>query len=54
MEQVLKDNDLKYYRAHFPKPKEKINKEYGCRTIYHKKDTDSIAVPDSLAITLEE
>jgi len=54
MEQVLKDNNLKYYHARFPKPKEKIDKEYGCRTIYHKKDTDSIAVTDSLASTLEE
>ncbi|MCI1683138.1 MAG: penicillin-binding protein [Bacteroides sp.] len=53
MEQVLKDNSLKNYRAHFPKPKEKINKEYGCRTIYHRKDTDSIAT-DSLINTLLE
>lgn len=53
MEQVLKDNRLKNYRAHFPKPKEKINKEYGCRTIYHRKDTDSIAT-DSLINTLLE
>lgn len=59
MEQVLKDKDLKQYQSRFPQAKEKINKEYGCRTIYHPRDTDSIAI-DSLAVekvieeTLEE
>ncbi|MDY5239398.1 transglycosylase domain-containing protein [Bacteroides helcogenes] len=49
MEQVLKDNSLKQYQARFPQAKEKISKEYGCRTIYHPHDTDSIAI-DSIAL----
>lgn len=49
MEQVLKDKELKQYQARFPQAKEKINKEYGCRTIYHPRDTDSIAI-DSIAL----
>lgn len=49
MEQVLKDKGLKQYQARFPQAKEKINKEYGCRTIYHPRDTDSIAI-DSIAL----
>lgn len=44
MEQVLKDKSLKQYQARFPQAKEKITKEYGCRTIYHRRDTDSIAI----------
>lgn len=49
MEQVFKDKELKQYQARFPQTKEKINKEYGCRTIYHPRDTDSIAI-DSIAL----
>lgn len=49
MEQVLKDKDLKQYQARFPQAKEKINKDYGCRTIYHPHDSDSIAI-DSIAL----
>ncbi len=49
MEQVLKDKGLKQYQTRFPQAKEKINKEYGCRTIYHPRDTDSIAI-DSIAL----
>lgn len=49
MKQVLKDKELKQYQARFPQAKEKINKEYGCRTIYHPRDTDSIAI-DSIAL----
>lgn len=49
MEQVLKDKGLKQYQARFRQAKEKINKEYGCRTIYHPRDTDSIAI-DSIAL----
>ena len=49
MEQVLKDKGLKQYQSRFPQAKEKINKEYGCRTIYHPRDTDSIAI-DSIAL----
>ncbi|MFH5975375.1 hypothetical protein ACHM2L_16015, partial [Clostridium perfringens] len=49
MEQVLKDKDLKQYQARFPQAKARINKEYGCRTIYHPRDTDSIA-RDSIAL----
>lgn len=49
MEKVLKDKNLKEYQGQFPKAKEKITKEYGCRTIYHPRDTDSIAT-DSIAL----
>lgn len=49
MEQVLKDKELKQYQARFSQAKEKINKEYGCRTIYQPRDTDSIAI-DSIAL----
>lgn len=56
MEKVLQDKSLANYRGKFPQPKEKITKEYGCRTIYHRKDTDSIAVNqlDSLGLGTEE
>lgn len=56
MENVLKDKSLKKYRGKFPKPKEKISKSYGCRSVYTPKDTDSIAVSaiDSLAGETEE
>lgn len=53
MEQVLKDKSLKQYQARFPQAKEKITKEYGCRTIYHRRDTDSIAT-DSLTEIIPE
>ncbi|MEG0647895.1 MAG: hypothetical protein RR471_12090, partial [Bacteroides sp.] len=48
--------NLKQYRGKFPLPKEKINKSYGCRSIYQPKDTDSVAVslPDSLTDTEED
>lgn len=50
MEKVLKDKELIKYRGKFPQPKQPIKKSYGCRTIYHPKDSDSIAVslPDSI------
>lgn len=53
MEQVLKDKSLRQYQARFPQAKEKITKEYGCRTIYHRRDTDSIAT-DSLTEIIPE
>lgn len=55
MEKVLKDKSMAKYREKFPKPKQPITKSYQCRTIYHRRDTDSIAVtlPDSLANTEE-
>ncbi|MEG1562713.1 MAG: transglycosylase domain-containing protein [Bacteroides sp.] len=51
MEGVLKDKSLLRYRGKFPQPKEPIGKSYGCRGVYHPKDTDSVAVSlsDSLA-----
>lgn len=56
MEGVLKDQSLKKYRGKFPQPKEKIGKSYGCRSVYVRKDTDSVAVSgiDSLAEESEE
>lgn len=56
MEKVLKDKTLPGYRGKFPQPKQKIGKEYRCQTIYHRKDTDSIAMinADSLVISEEE
>lgn len=54
MEKVLKDDKLKEYRAKFPLPKEKINKDYSCRSVYHRKDTDSVAIQsDSLTVPVE-
>lgn len=55
MEDVLKDKGLNKYRGKFSQPKEKISKSYGCRSVYVRKDTDSIAVSgiDSLAAETE-
>lgn len=53
MEQVLKDKNLKQYQARFPQAKEKVSKEYGCRTFYQRRDTDSIAT-DSIAESIIE
>jgi len=49
MEQVLKDGSLKEYQARFPQAKEKIEKDYGCRSVVLRRDTDSIAT-DSIAL----
>lgn len=54
MEKVLQDKSLATYRGKFPPAKEKITKEYGCRTIYHRKDTDSIAVNAVDSLNMEE
>lgn len=57
MEGVLKDKSLAKYRGRFPnKPKEAIQKSYGCQGLYHPRDTDSISVNllDSLIETEEE
>ncbi len=40
MEQVLADDNLKQYRAKFPKPKQKIEKSYDCQS--HRPQQDSI------------
>lgn len=54
MEQVLKDNSLKGYQARFPQAKEKIKKEYGCRSVILRRDTDSIATDSIVSQTVLE
>lgn len=44
MEKVLDDESLKSYQAKFPKPKEKIQRNYHCQTPYPKIVDDSMEV----------
>jgi penicillin-binding protein 1A len=50
MEKVVKDKTLDKYRAKFPKPKEKINKPYGCQTPYPVLESDSIDVLEEVVV----
>ena len=56
MEKVLKDPGMSKYREKFPQPKQKIERSYQCRSVYHRADTDSIEMLniDSLELNNEE
>ena len=56
MEKVLKDTGMSKYREKFPQPKQKIERPYHCRSVYHRADTDSIDMLniDSLELNNEE
>lgn len=50
MEMVLKDPSLKQYKAKFSKPKQSINRDYNCQSVYYnnKNDSSSVNLNDSL------
>lgn len=48
MEKVLKDESLKQYRQRFPKPVNKIDRNYTCQTVLPKADSLTL-VSDSIA-----